>query len=168
MCVRANIIFLQHGSSMKSDKKLLFGFIIHFPSNHILKRETFSSLLLLFFLPLPVSLNIEQCAQIQNHHVINISFAVSTWQKKLIIQYANIWNPSWKRARGRESFPGLRVPSDRKSYEAKRQLWLKLIQFSTSWNLSQYPVWASAVSIAKLYRMEWLQKRKWKLFDSFD
>lgn len=32
-----------YGNSMKSDKKLFFGFIIHFLANHILKMKTFSS-----------------------------------------------------------------------------------------------------------------------------
>jgi len=31
------------GGSMKSDKKLLFGFIIHFPPNHILKAAAVKS-----------------------------------------------------------------------------------------------------------------------------
>lgn len=52
------------GSSMKSDKKLLFGFIIHFPPNHILKSEmkkSFRSFLAFsFFLPRQLSNNVHK------------------------------------------------------------------------------------------------------------
>lgn len=117
-------------SSMKSDKKLLFGFIIHFPRNHILKRKNFFLSLRNFIRTRSFAEAPTQCAHIQNHHVINISHCCfslcCTWwkeAKKLITQYANVWNPSRKKFFSHE-----KLMEKRKLFHLKANLVWNLIK----------------------------------------